>query len=123
MIYDRYIWRTDSLGYVNNELGLPRLPYRTILNEIIDTLKDSIDDNLVSVFLRGSAAFDNIRPGISDLDLILVVKQRDEKTVNLIKILCERFSAQYKQSFGEISMACFEKSYFIGDKFSFFLSL
>ncbi|MBP2058708.1 hypothetical protein J2Z60_001897 [Lactobacillus colini] len=119
-VYDKYFWKMDQSGYIDNHLMLPGPPYNLILDDILELLKEQIGENLVSVFVRGSAAFNNIVLGISDLDLILGVKHKNLKTTTLIDNLCKQLSLKYKTFFCEVGIACFTDSYLGGETKSFF---
>ena len=47
----------------------------TVINKFVDSSKEILKDNLVGIYLHGSAVMGCFNPGKSDIDLIVVVKE------------------------------------------------
>ena len=58
---------------------------RTVLGYVTDFSKEILKDDLVGIYLFGSLTYDDYNPLRSDLDLMVVIKERpDEDTIGLI---------------------------------------
>lgn len=53
----------------------------TVINSFVEKSKEILQDNLVGVYLHGSAVMGCYNPAKSDIDLIVVVKESIEDSV------------------------------------------
>ena len=53
----------------------------TVINSFVEKSKEILQDNLVGVYLHGSAVMGCYNPAKSDIDLIVVVKESLEDSV------------------------------------------
>lgn len=52
------------------------LPTNEILNKIVNSYKDILKDNLVGIYLHGSLAMNCFNPNSSDIDFLVVIKEK-----------------------------------------------
>lgn len=70
--------KTDKDGFFINESREEKIPqaFRETIEHVKTQLVELLGDNLHSIYLRGSVPLGTAIPGISDLDLLLFVKER-----------------------------------------------
>lgn len=71
------LYKIDKNGFVVNEARLEKVQpyYRKILKEINKLYNDKLDDNLLSIYIRGSVSVGKAKQGISDIDSVVVTKE------------------------------------------------
>ncbi|GEM_PF-712275 len=68
------------------DLSKTRLPLeaQNAVSLLCDQLKEILDDQLESIILYGSAVTDDYRPGQSDVNILIVLKNIDTETMNKV---------------------------------------
>ena len=77
------------------------MQHEFLLEEIGNEYKHILNENLVGIYVHGSIAFGCYHPKISDIDFIVVVKEKPalEDKVKLIEVLLERSEKAPKKGF------------------------
>jgi len=78
---------------------------RKVLREILSTVQSIIQDNLIGLYLHGSLAMDCYNPRSSDIDIIIVARERlsqeqRKRIIEYLKRICS------KRERIELSMVC-----------------
>lgn len=71
------LYKIDKNGCVVNEASFEKIQpyYRKILKEINQLCIDKFDNNLLSIYIRGSVSVGKAKPYISDVDSVVIVRK------------------------------------------------
>lgn len=72
------LYKIDKNGYVVNEADLKKIQpyYKKVLQEINQLYINRLGNNLLSVYIRGSVSTGRVKPNISDVDSVAIVKRK-----------------------------------------------
>ena len=72
-----------------------------LINNIVKSYKNILCDNLVGMYLHGSLAMNCFNPNVSDIDFLVIVKDRieNDKMKSLIKVLLDLSNVAPKKGF------------------------
>lgn len=118
----KLLWNINGDGYIDNIKTIPKEPYFSEVNYTLENIKNIFGlENILSVYVRGSSVFDNIIEGISDLDIIVVLKGKMGNNFSRKKEEAEINCSNDLNFFTEVSIEYFYYSDFFKNASSFFL--
>lgn len=82
------VLQTDEDGYLVSQSSADKIvePWRTAVNDVADSCRRVLGENLHSVYVRGSASRGEAIEGISDLDTVVVRRSLTDKELQQLRI-------------------------------------
>lgn len=82
--------------------------YQYIVDDLVDGILKISKKNVRSIVLRGSVAYKNILPGISDIDIIIILYHIFKNEKDQIEKFAAVKTLEYKDIFSTVDLSCYE---------------
>lgn len=82
--------------------------YQYIVNNLVEGIIKISGDNVRSILLRGSVAYKNVLPGISDIDMVIILKQMIDDQRIQIENFAALKAAEFAEVFSTVDLSCYE---------------
>lgn len=102
-----YIPVLEDGSLVSIVQGAVEEKYEPIVNAIVADIVELCGDNLRSIILRGSVAYKNVLPGISDIDMVIILKQCGNEKQKELECLAAKEAGRFQQTFSTVDLSCY----------------
>lgn len=100
-IYKSVLQNISSIENVSED-------FQKILDIIVKKIVNLLPEKEGIIYLRGSLAYGNFIEQISDLDLVVFLREKNERVYSKINELVEQLNEEYNDLFSLIDVSCYE---------------